>query len=101
MRYDSGQFGSFDGLDNRRDVMHLFKRLGEHLPPHMANQKRAEFLQSLIKFSGNGFASRMIQMQAATCDTVGAYNAFVAITGVLGVEINAAARLLEEAVRKQ
>ena len=99
MRYDSCQFGSFDGLDNRRELMILFQRLGENLPEQLAREKRAEFLRRLIKRSGNGFADKAASVKP--CDPVEAYFAFNAITGVLGVNVDAAAKLLEDEVKRQ
>jgi hypothetical protein len=95
---DSGQFGSFDGLDNRREILILFQRLGEGLPTLEADKKRARWLQNLIKSSGNGFAMSMTKIEP--CDCVAAYFAFVAITGCLGVDINEAARRLDREVSR-
>lgn len=99
MRYDSGQFGSFDGRDNRRELMILFQKLGERLPRPLADERRADFLRKLVRLSGNGFASKMARI--TPCDPVAAYWMFGAITGCLGVSIDRAARLLDEEVRRQ
>ncbi len=99
MRYDSGQFGAFDGLDNRKTVMALFVRMGQGKPEVLARSMRAGFLQALIDGSMNGFAK--VPRKVSPCSAVEAYNLFVAITGVLGVPIDRAARLLEETVRRQ
>ena len=88
------QFGSFDGKDNRREILILFQRFGDG---EFANRKRAIFLQSLIRDSKNGFADKMCRMEP--CDATAAYFAFVHITGVLGVNIDKAAAKLEQAVR--
>ena len=99
MRYDSGQFGSFDGKDNRRELMVLFQRLGRDLPAPMANERRAQFLRRLCSRSTNGFSDKAIAITPV--DAVQAYQMFVQITGVLGVDIDHAARMLEKAVGEQ
>lgn len=99
MRTDPRQFGSFCGLDNRRTVAELFVRMGEG---ERANQERCRVLQRLITLSDNGFAKMMIRVESTPTkpmDAVAAYNAFVAITGVLGVPIDDAAKELEDYVR--
>ena len=98
MRYDSGQFKSFDGLDNRREIIILFQRLGEGLPDVIANQWRAKWLQSLIPHSVSGMATAPLIVQP--CDPIEAYRLFVAITGVLGVPIDKAAKMLDEEVTR-
>ncbi len=97
MRYDSGQFSSFDGLDNRRELMSLMVRLGEGLPEDRARARRARFLQGLLGGSTTGLAGN--ELKVTPCSAVDAYNLFVAITGVLGVPIDAAASRLERLVR--
>lgn len=97
MRYDSGQFQSFDGADNRKELWILFQRLGDPLPEVLKREKRAEFLKRLIRLSGNGFADKQVRIKP--CDAVEAYFQFVAITGCLAVDINKAAKMLEEEVR--
>ncbi len=95
---DSGQFQSFDGLDNRKTVMDLFKKMGRGLPDDLAGMRRAGFLQGLVMLSGNGFKSR--PMFVDPCSASEAYGIFVAVTGVLGVPIETAAVLLEQVVRQ-
>jgi hypothetical protein len=90
------QYGSFDGLDNRREIMRLLKRLGHGLPELAQAERRSRFLRKLLRYSQNGFDTR--QMQLAPCSVVDAYFAFLAITGTLGVPIDQAARLLEKEV---
>lgn len=97
MYRDAGQFQSFDGKDNRREVMILLTRLGGSLPAPLADRRRADFLTRLIAHSGNGFARAMCRIEP--CGVVDAYFAFVAITGVLGVPVEQAAQLLEAEVR--
>lgn len=99
MRYDTGQFGAFDGLDNRKSIMHLFVLMGKNLPESRARARRAAFLRSLVSTSQSGFARALPQI--TPCSPAEAYALFVAITGVLGVDITRAARQLEEAVRRQ
>jgi hypothetical protein len=83
---------TFDGLDNRREVMILLERLG-------TDQKRARFLESLIPASLNGFANCPMKVRG-NCDPVAAYFMLVGICNELGVPINEAARKLELEVRK-
>ena len=92
MRHESGQFGSFDGLDNRRELMILLQRLP-------SDEARTGFLKRIVRLSGNGFAGKQVKL--GLCDPVQAYWALVNITGVLGVDINRAARILEEQVSRQ
>lgn len=99
MRYDSGQFGTFDGLDNRRTVMDLFQRLGQGKPELIARSMRAAFLQGLLDGSTKGFAR--LPRIVDPCSPVEAYQLFVAITGCLDVPVEWAARQLEEVVRRQ
>ena len=94
MYYETGQYGSFDSLQNRRTVMDLFRRLGDGVPYDVACKRRGKFLQSLLEASQNGFAGKASQM--SPCDTVDAYLAFGAITGVLGVDVDEAARSWSE-----
>jgi hypothetical protein len=98
MYYDSAQFGSFCGLDNRRTVMELFHRMGRGLSDEMAGMRRAGFLQGLLSLSQNGWSQKPSIVDP--CSAAEAYQLFVAITGVLGVEVNQAAVLLEEVVRQ-
>ena len=99
MRYDSCQFGAFDGLDNRRTVFECFERMGKNLPDDMAGARRAGFLTGLQQLIGGALMGRPIVIEGHP--TAGeAYKLFVAITGCLGVQIDAAAVLLEEAVRR-
>ncbi len=58
MRYDACQFGSFEGLDNRKTVMVLFNRLGRGLTDDLAGMRRAGFLQGLLQRSSSGFAGK-------------------------------------------
>lgn len=97
MRYDSGQFGAFDGLDNRKEVMILLQKLGDGLTDKEGDARRANFLKALIRYSGNGFADKMVKIDP--CDTVTAYWMFVHITGVLGVPIDKGAKLLDDTVK--
>ena len=83
---------SFDGLDNRREIMILFQRLG-------SDERRAKFIESLIPNSLKGFAGCPMKVQGA-CDPVAAYYMLVGVTNELGVSINTAAKLLDEEVRR-
>ncbi len=93
----SDQFGAFDGLDNRKAVFHLLKRLGHGVSEEVGNARRAGFLQGLLVGSTTGFAGKMITVDA--CGPVESYKLFVAITGCLGVNIERAAKTLEILVR--
>lgn len=82
---------SFDGRDNRREIMVLLQRLG-------SDQRRAHFLESLVPLSLRGFAACPARIDG-TCDPVAAYFILVGVCNEVGVSINEAARRLEEAVR--
>ncbi len=81
---------TFDGRDNRKEIMILLQRLG-------SDQRRARFLESLIPNSMKGFANAPMKVNGP-CDPVAAYFMLVGITNELGVSINTAARLLEKYV---
>ncbi len=78
---------TFDGLDNRREIMILLERLG-------TDQRRAKFLESLIPNSLKGFAGCPMKV-FGPCNAVTAYYMLVGVTNELGVSINCAARRLE------
>lgn len=82
---------TFDGLDNRREVMLLLQRLG-------SDARRKAFIESLIPLSLKGFAGCPMRVSKA-CDTVSAYYMVVGVCNELGVSINEAARRLEVAVK--
>jgi len=84
---------TFDGLDNRREVMILFQRLG-------SDRRRARFIESLIPNSSKGFAGCPMTVRGP-CDPVAAYYMLVGVTNELGVPINEAARLLEAEVKRR
>lgn len=93
---DNRQFGSFDGFDNRKEVMRLFVKMGDGLPEEIAMKLRARFLQKMLSDSTNGFAQKA--MIVTPCSAVEAWHMFVAICGCLGVKIEEAAKKLEEAI---
>lgn len=99
MRYDSGQFSSFDGRDNRKFLAEAFARLGRGLSEGEAAQQRAAFLRSLLRGSTSGFAGRPVL--ATPLSPRDAYLGFVALTGAFGVPVEEAAKLLEREVRKR
>ena len=99
MRQVTGQFGSFDGLDNRKTVMDLFVRMGHGVTEEIAAIRRRDALKRLIALSENCFAELMVDI--TPCSVVEAYFAFTAITGCLGVPVEKAAKQLEEEARKQ
>ncbi len=88
-----GELKTFDGLDNRREVMILLERLG-------SDQCRADFISALVRsHSMNGFAGCKAEV-VESCDPVTAYFMLVGACNELGVSINKAARLLEKRVRQ-
>jgi len=97
----SGQFGTFDTLGDRRELVILFQRLGADLPEPMARQVRARWLESLILESVSGLATAPMQVNPDACHPVGAYMLFIQIVGVLGVSISDTARKLDEFVAKR
>jgi hypothetical protein len=99
MRYETGQFGSWDAKDNRREVWILFERLGKSYPEPIAAELRAKFLESLIPESVSCFANKPLKVDP--CSAGQAFQLFTQITGVLGVPVQRAAILLDEFVTKQ
>jgi hypothetical protein len=83
---------SFDGKDNRREIMILLERLG-------SDRRRAEFLESLIPASMNGFEEAPMKV-AGSCDSVSAYFMLVGICNELGVPITTAATKLDRLVSR-
>lgn len=96
---DPRQFGSFDGLDNRREVLRMFERMGEGVPDDVASARRAEFLSGLMGMSRSPMAG--LGLSATPATPTEAYYEFVAITGVMGVSIEEAAVKLEDMVRRK
>ena len=82
---------TFDGLDNRREVMILLQRLG-------TDQRRARFVESLIPLTFRQFRECPMKVQGR-CDPVTAYFMVVRVCNELGVSINEAARRLDTVVR--
>lgn len=95
----SGQFAEYDTLEDRREILILFQRLGKHLPEALAMRKRARFLESLIPESVSCFAE--LPLKVTPCSAVEAYHLFIAIVGVLGVPIAEGAKRLDAEVRRQ
>jgi hypothetical protein len=95
------QFDTFDNLEDRRELVILFEKLGDGLPEKHANEVRAKFLESLIPQSVSGLAETPLQANPEKCYPTGAFLLFIAIVGVLGVPIRQAAIQLDEAVRKR
>ena len=83
---------TFDGKDNRREVMILLDRLG-------SDQRRAAFIESLIPLSLKGFAACPMKVKGKA-DCVSAYFMLVSVCNELGVSINTAARRLEAMVKR-
>lgn len=86
------ELSTFDGLDNRREIIILLERLG-------SDQRRAQFLEGLIPLSLKGFAGCPMQVQGA-CDCCAAYFMLVSICNEIGVSINEAARRLDGVVKR-
>lgn len=82
---------TFDGLDNRRELMVLLQRLG-------SDRRRASFLRRLLPASSLPFAGVPAAVDGP-CDPVAAYFCLVALCNELGVSVKEAARRLEEEVR--
>lgn len=83
---------TFDGLDNRREIMILLQRLG-------SDKNRAEFIESLIPHSLRGFAGCPMKV-TCVCSPVAAYYMIVSVCNELGVSINTAASKLENRVKR-
>lgn len=87
------ELDTFDGLDNRREIMILLDRLG-------SDQRRARFIEGLIPSSLKGFAGCPMKV-TGNCDPVSAYFMLVSTCNELGVSINTAARKLEAEVNRR
>jgi hypothetical protein len=86
------ELDTFDGLDNRKEVIILLDRLG-------SDRRRARFLESLIPQSLKGFAGCPMEVRGP-CDSVRAYFMLVGVCNELGVSINYAARKIDELVSR-
>lgn len=64
------QFGSFDGLDNRRDLMGLLHKLGEGVSPAEGCQRRREFAAWCVRAAA-GASGQSLQLSADTVGTAG------------------------------
>ena len=82
------ELDTFDGKDNRKEIMILLDRLG-------SDNARARFLESLIPASLKGFAGCPMQV-TGHCNAVAAYFMLVGVCNELGVSINTAAARLEK-----
>ncbi len=83
---------SFDGKDNRKEIMELLFKLGD-------DRKRALFLESLIPSSLKGFSGVPMKV-TGNCDPIAAYYMLVSICNELGVSINFAATKLQKVISK-
>ncbi len=83
---------TFDGLDNRRELMSMLYRLG-------SDARRKAFIEGMIPLSLKGFAGCPMRVTGA-CDPVSAYYMLVGVCNELGVSINAAAGKLEAEVKR-
>ncbi len=88
----NSELTTFDGLDNRKEIMILLDRLG-------SDEKRAAFLCELTKNSQNGFAGTQVQV-VNQCDPITAYFMMVSICNELGVSVNYAAKKLDTVIKK-
>jgi hypothetical protein len=89
----NSELQTFDGLDNRREIMILLDRLG-------SDARRAKFLESLIPASLKGFADCPMKVRGP-CDPVAAYFMLVGVCNELGVSINEAARRLDKTISEK
>ena len=85
------ELDTFDGLDNRKEIMTLLTCLG-------SDKRRAAFLESLIPSSLKGFAGCPCKVVGA-CSSVAAYFMFISICNELGCSVNDAAKRLEAVVK--
>lgn len=85
------ELSTFDGLDNRREIMLLLVRLG-------SDANRARFIESLIPDSLKGFANCPMKV-TGVCTPVSGYYMMVGVCNELGVSINTAASKLEKLVK--
>lgn len=83
---------TFDGRDNRKEIMLLLCRLGN-------DHRRKVFIEGLIPHSLRGFAGCPMKVTGA-CDPVSAYYMMVSVCNELGVSINTAATALEKEVKR-
>jgi hypothetical protein len=90
-------FGSFCGKDNRKLLWNLLGRLGHGVSHEQACARRACFIRGLLGQSKSPLAKRGIV--TGNLETHQSYAALTAITGVLGVDIEKAAVVLEKEVR--
>ena len=93
-------FGTFDGLDNRREIYRALRRLGEKCSEEQARARRACFLQGLL--AGASELARLGVITDYPATVAEAYAMLVGISSVpaFGLPIEVAARKLEEVVRK-
>lgn len=91
------QFGTLDGLDNRKAIVQMFERLGHGASEEVAAARRANVVQELLSLP----CPEVVQnaKPANPLSAVEAYLAFVGMTGVLLVDPDAAAQRLENIVR--
>lgn len=95
------QFGTFDNLSDRKDLVYLFEQLGAGLPEERARDVRAKFLRMVVLLSHTSLANSVADIDPEQCDATKAYQSFVHIIGVLEVRMADAVRILEECVRKK
>lgn len=93
------QFDTFDTMEDRKELVILFQKMGEGLPEPEAMKVRAKFLEGLIPLSLSSMAATPLKVSPQACNPLGAYFLFIAIVGVLGVPIADAARKVDAAVK--
>lgn len=91
------QFGTFDSLQNRKDLMRMWNALGKGCCPEVAAVKRAAFLKRMLKQGDSPLASVVAKVKGT--DSVGAYGLTVAAAQALGVDLNEAANELDRRLR--
>lgn len=83
---------TFDGLDNRKDILRMLERLG-------SDHHRAMFIKNLMPMSVMGFSQSPVQL-SGPCSPIAAYFLMVNVCNSMGVSINSAVKKLEREVRK-
>ena len=95
------QFDTFDTLEDRREMVILFEKLGAGLPELQANDVRAKFLRMVVLLATNGVESSQAEIDPSQCHPAGAYMTFVHLVGVLLVPMADVMKLLEKVVSKK
>lgn len=91
------QFDTFDTLEDRRELVILFEKLGAGLPEPMQREYRARWLEKLATSELGYFPDAPIKITPLGAGD--AMRVFTQIVGVLGVPICEAAIKLDRAVK--